>query len=229
MAHDHTLTVGSTVAIHSGYTHKQVGTGTVVRVLTRWVLVEARQWAVPVKFRTCAPLKGHRITGGLAEHLNDWIRVPTAEVDVEEAGQPAQVSRQPDAGVSDIEVPVPPYTLCHTLRRVLVRLPAKAAGYDWTIRACGMPLFSDLECASGVCRSCTGGWTHPEDHPVVPVFDAVAHARFSLRHWRAMQDQAATPADLARAVEGVAVWSARVATLARLAAPIASELGSTPV
>jgi len=122
-----------------------------------------------------------------------------------------------------------PYTSCHTLRRVLVRLPIKAAGQEWTTRACGMPLFSDLERASGVCRSCASGWTHPEDHPVVPVHDAVLHARFSLRHWQAMQEQAETPADLARAAEGVAVWSARVATLARLSTPIAKELGSTPV
>ncbi len=124
---------------------------------------------------------------------------------------------------------VSPYTSCYTLRRVLVRLPIKVAGQEWTIRACGMPLFSDMERASGVCRSCASGWTHPEDHPVVPVFDAVAHARFSLRHWQAMQEQAETPADLARATEGVAVWSARVATLARLSAPIAKEPGSTPV
>jgi len=109
-----------------------------------------------------------------------------------------------------------PYTSCHTLRRVLVRLP------------CGMLLFSDLERASGVCRSCASGWAHPEDHPVVPVFDAVAHARFSLRHWQAMQEQAETPADLARAAEGVAVWSARVATLARLSIPIAKEPGPAP-
>jgi len=120
------------------------------------------------------------------------------------------------------------YTSCHTLRRVLVHLPIKAAGQEWTIRACGMPLFSDLERASGVCRSCASGWTHPEDHPLVPVFDAVAHARFSLRHWQAMQEQAATAADLARAAEGVATWSARMATLAHLATPIASEAGSTP-
>jgi len=37
-----------------------------------------------------------------------------------------------------------PYTSCHTLRRVLVRLPIKVAGQEWTIRVCGMPLFSDL-------------------------------------------------------------------------------------
>ncbi len=131
--------------------------------------------------------------------------------------------------MASTSAPVSPYTSCHTLRRVLVRLPIKAAGQEWTIRACGMPLFSDLERASGVCRSCASGWTHPEDHPVVPVFDAAAHARFSLRHWQAMQEQAETPADLACAAEGVAVWSARVATLARLSTPIAKEPGSTPV
>jgi hypothetical protein len=125
--------------------------------------------------------------------------------------------------------PVSPYTSCHTLRRVLVRLPIKAADQEWTTRACDMPLFSDAERASGVCRSCASGWTHPENRPLVPVFDAVAHARFSLRHWQAMQEQAETPADLARAAEGVAVWSARVATLARLANPIASEPGPMPV
>ncbi len=63
----------------------------------------------------------------------------------------------------------------------------------------------------------------------MPVFDAVTHARFSLRHWQAMQEQAETPADLAHAAESVAVWSARVATLARLPAPIASEPSSTRV
>ena len=234
MAHDHTLTVGCTVAIHSGYTHKQVGTGTVVRVLTRWVLIEARQWAVPVKFRTCAPLKGHRITGGLAEHLNEYIQVPAASASDASAEQvKAQLPPLPTA----VPARVAPHTSCHTLRRVLVRhftlnLTTGAmtpAGQEWTTRACDVPLFSDAERASGVCRSCASGWTHPEDHPVVPVFDAVAHARFSLRHWQAMQDQAATPADLARAAEGVAVWSARVATLARLSTPIASEPGSTPV
>lgn len=101
-------------------------------------------------------------------------------------------------------------------------------GQEWTIRACDEPLFSDWEQAGEVCSACASGWTHPEDHPLVPVFDAAAHARFSLRHWQAMQEQAATVADLARAAEGIATWSARVATLARLATPIASEAGSTP-
>ena len=124
---------------------------------------------------------------------------------------------------------LPPYTLCHTLRRVLVRLPAKATGPEWVIRACDTPLFSDAECASGVCRSCASGWSHPEDGPLVPMLDPAAHARFSLLHWRVMQEQAETPAEMTRANEGVAVWSARVADLARLTNPIAPEPGSTPV
>ena len=234
MAQDHALAVGSTVAIFSGYSNKQIGTGTVTRVLLRWVLVEAPQWAVPVKFRTCAPLKGHRITGGLAEHLNEWIKVPVAveldpTVDVEVLAQ---------LGPKLPATPFRPqsHTSCHTLRRVLVRHSTMnlmtgamtPAGQEWTMRACDVPLFSDLERASGVCTSCASGWTHPENHPLVLVFDAAAHAWFSLRHWQAMQEQAATVADLARAAEGVATWSARLAELTRLRAPIAPEAGSTP-
>ena len=131
---------------------------------------------------------------------------------------------------------LPAHTSCHTLRRVLVRHstmnPTTGAmtptGQDWTTRACDVPLFSDLEQASGVCRSCASGWMHSENHPLVPVFDAAAHAWFSLRHWQVTQEQAATAADLARAAEGVATWSARLATLARLATPIALEAGFTP-
>ena len=74
----HGLTVGATVAIYSSYSSKQIGTGTVVRVLSRWVLVQSSSWRTSVKFRTCAPLRGHRITGGVAEHLNEWIVVPSS-------------------------------------------------------------------------------------------------------------------------------------------------------
>jgi len=228
VAQDHAMVVGSMVAIHSGYTNKLIGAGTVVRVLTRWVLVEAPQWAVPVKFRTCAPLKGHRITGGLAEHLNEYIQVPSAE-----AGQvSAQVGQKSPAAAARVS----PHNFCHTLRRLLLRHSTlnlttgtmTPNGQEWTTRACDVPLFSDAERAAGVCRSCASGWTHPENHPLVPVFDAAAHAWFSLRHWQAMQEQAATSADLARAAEGIAVWSARVADLAHLVTPIASAPGSTP-
>lgn len=80
----HSLTVGAVVPIFSGYSNKQVGTGTVIRVLQCWVVVQSSCWRVPVKFRTSAPLRGHRITGGLAEHLNEWIRIPTSDAsDVE--------------------------------------------------------------------------------------------------------------------------------------------------
>ncbi len=75
----HGLTVGASVAIFSGYSNRQIGTGTIVRVLQRWVEVQSSSWAVPVRFRTCAPLRGYRITGGLAEHLNERIKVPAGD------------------------------------------------------------------------------------------------------------------------------------------------------
>ena len=80
-APSHGLTVGSEVAIHSSYSNKQIGFGTVVRVLSRWVLVQSSSWRTPVKFRTCAPLRGYRITGGVAEHLNEYIKIPSQEAE----------------------------------------------------------------------------------------------------------------------------------------------------
>ncbi len=78
-ARAHSLTVGTSVAIFSSYSNKPIGTGTVIRVLQRWVEVQSSSWAVPVRFRTCAPLRGHRITGGLAEHMNEWIKIPASD------------------------------------------------------------------------------------------------------------------------------------------------------
>lgn len=75
----HNLTVGTEVAIFSGHSNRQIGVGTVVRVLSRWVVVQSSSWRTPVKFRTCAPLRGYRITGGVAEYLNEWIKVPSQE------------------------------------------------------------------------------------------------------------------------------------------------------
>ncbi len=75
-APSHGLTVGAEVAIYSGYSNSLIGIGKVTRVLKRWVVVDSSSWAVPVRFRTCAPLRGYRITGGLAEHLNEWFAVP---------------------------------------------------------------------------------------------------------------------------------------------------------
>ena len=73
----HGLMVGSEVAIYSGYSNNLIGIGKVVRVLKRWVVVDSSSWRTPVKFRTCAPLRGYRITGGLAEYLNEWIAIPS--------------------------------------------------------------------------------------------------------------------------------------------------------
>ncbi len=111
-----------------------------------------------------------------------------------------------------------PMTHCYVLRRVLVRCS--------TIRACDMPLFTDVERAAGVCRTCASGWTHPESYPLAPIFDAAEHARFSLRHWQQMQSLAITAEDRRRAAVGVAVWSTRVADLARIAVPTMPELAN---
>lgn len=72
----HGLTVGTEVPIYSGYSNNLIGIGKVVRVLKRWVVVDSSSWAMPVRFRTCAPLRGYRITGGVAEHLNEWVQIP---------------------------------------------------------------------------------------------------------------------------------------------------------
>lgn len=72
----HGLMVGSEVAIYSGYSNNLIGIGKVVRVLQRWVVVDSSSWRTPVQFRTCAPLRGYRITGGVAEHLNEWVQIP---------------------------------------------------------------------------------------------------------------------------------------------------------
>lgn len=73
----HGLTVGREVAIYSGYSNNLIGIGKVTRVLKRWVMVDSSSWRTPVKFRTCAPLRGYRITGGLAEYLNESIAIPS--------------------------------------------------------------------------------------------------------------------------------------------------------
>ena len=77
----HGLTAGTEVAIYSGYSNNLIGIGKVVRVLKRWVIVDSSSWRTPVKFRTCAPLRGYRITGGVAEYLNEWIKVPSRGVE----------------------------------------------------------------------------------------------------------------------------------------------------
>ena len=80
-APSHGLTVGSEVAIYSSYSNRLTGIGRVTRVLSRWVVVDSSSWRTPVKFRTCAPLRGHRITGGVAEYLNEYIKIPPREAE----------------------------------------------------------------------------------------------------------------------------------------------------
>lgn len=69
------MDIGTEVTIHSGYSHKPVGQGKVVKVCKRWVEVATPMFARPVRFRTEGPLKGIRIIGGLAEQLNEYIEV----------------------------------------------------------------------------------------------------------------------------------------------------------
>jgi hypothetical protein len=37
---------------------------------------------------------------------------------------------------------------------------------EWVTRECGIPLFGEKEQQSGVCKSCSDGWTHPLNFPV---------------------------------------------------------------
>lgn len=50
---------------------------------------------------------------------------------------------------------------------------------EWEEGACGAPLFSEAERDTGVCKSCLGGWTHPENYPVAsgPPLEAAAALR----------------------------------------------------
>lgn len=41
----------------------------------------------------------------------------------------------------------------------------KIKNQEWQIRPCGTPLFSDQERTTGICKSCAGGWTHPNNFP----------------------------------------------------------------
>lgn len=62
---------------------------------------------------------------------------------------------------------------CTQMRRKLVRHSTlnmvtgeKTPGREeWLTEPCNIPLFGDSR-GGGVCRSCAGGWTHPENYPV---------------------------------------------------------------
>ena len=66
------------------------------------------------------------------------------------------------------------HTACSKVRTMLIRHSvltlhtgqSTPAGQEWVTRPCGVPLFSQAERESGVCRSCAAGWTHPENFPV---------------------------------------------------------------
>lgn len=38
------------------------------------------------------------------------------------------------------------------------------ASAEWRTGACAVPLFSEVERRTGVCRRCAGGFQHPENH-----------------------------------------------------------------
>jgi hypothetical protein len=64
---------------------------------------------------------------------------------------------------------------CTTLRTRLVRngtfniVTGKISEGEatWVTEPCGTPLFDDAQRATGICRSCAEGWTHPENFPAV--------------------------------------------------------------
>lgn len=60
---------------------------------------------------------------------------------------------------------------CTQMRRKLVRHSTlniesgdtKEIRSEWVTEPCNVPLFGDV---GNVCRSCLGGWTHPENYAV---------------------------------------------------------------
>lgn len=67
------------------------------------------------------------------------------------------------------------YNSCTVMRRKLVKHESlnMATGEstktheEWVTEPCSIPLFGDEE-KTGVCKSCSKGWTHPENYPVTP-------------------------------------------------------------
>jgi hypothetical protein len=49
--------------------------------------------------------------------------------------------------------------------RLLPGFESQPDSQHWVQEPCNTPLFADTECESGLCRSCSRGWTHPENHP----------------------------------------------------------------
>jgi hypothetical protein len=67
-----------------------------------------------------------------------------------------------------------PHHSCTVVRRVLVSTghvnlatgKTEMTGEHWETGPCGIPLFSEEESRSGICRSCASGWTHPHNYPL---------------------------------------------------------------
>lgn len=63
---------------------------------------------------------------------------------------------------------------CTQMRRVLVTHSTlsmatgetKQGRSEWVTKPCGAPLFDPRSKAKGLCPSCEGGWTHPNNYPV---------------------------------------------------------------
>lgn len=69
---------GQTVEIFSGHNNKPFTSGEILKVRRNWIELRASIYARPVRFRTNPdkPLCGYRIiTGGLAEYLNEYIKI----------------------------------------------------------------------------------------------------------------------------------------------------------
>lgn len=66
------------------------------------------------------------------------------------------------------------HSSCQQMRRKLVRLgtlnlatgETSTPDEEWRDEACGTPLFTEEERQSGICKSCAGGWTHPNNFPI---------------------------------------------------------------
>lgn len=69
---------------------------------------------------------------------------------------------------------MPKFQSCQQMRRFVVKSgtlnmatgESQMTSQAWETRNCAAPLFSDEEKVRGTCRSCFGGWTHPENYPV---------------------------------------------------------------
>lgn len=65
------------------------------------------------------------------------------------------------------------FTSCAVMRRKFVTHSKldlasgamRQVSTEWVTEPCGVPLFGDDHQASGVCRSCAGGWKHPNNYP----------------------------------------------------------------